>query len=66
MAFPQCGYTPIKLGSLAVEEAVKQLTPLISTRPNWPFTLGCSLMQMPAMYHSLRRGAPECLGGRKH
>ena len=39
MAFPQCGYTLTKPGVSTMKEAVKQLTQLISTGPDWPYAL---------------------------
>ena len=48
-----------------MEEAVKQLTPLTSTGPDWP-TPWCSLTEMPAMDHSLQRSTRASIVQGKH
>ena len=47
-----------------VEEAIKQLTALISIRPDWPYALvqlNTDVQHVPL----LKGGAPECFGGRR-
>ena len=56
MAFPWYEWTPIKPRVSTMEEAVKQLTAQVSTRPDWPYTLVWILMGMPTMCQFTRKG----------